>query len=89
MLFEICLGEIVYDAGYNADSESVEIDFDINVNDPGSTHAYDLEGILERVRKEAGLDFRDAVEYCLTQETGTENLTHEEVDGFFENVVAP
>ena len=89
LLVEICLGEIACDAGYNASSGTVEIDFDVDVNDPESTYAYDLDGILERVRREAGMDFRDAVDYCLMQETSTENFTHEEIDGFFENIVGP
>ena len=50
---------------------------------------YRVSEIGKKVRRKTSEDFRDAVQYCLEEGTSPDEICQQDLDDFYEVVVAP
>jgi hypothetical protein len=89
LLTEIVLDSTVMDAVYNRRADDVEIDLELNAENPEMTPAYHIRDILRRIQQKGSEDLKDAIGYCLRQGTPAEGITLAQIESFFDHVVAP
>jgi hypothetical protein len=90
MLVEIALGTSVTEVAYNQKTRKVELDLCQDTSlPPDQVHDLPPRKIARRVEKAAGEDFSLAVDYCLRHGREPGEIGAEELERFYNKVVAP
>jgi hypothetical protein len=89
LLTEISLQTAVKNAVYDEARTEIGITLGLNHVDPATTSLLGLREIGKRVRRATSEDFREAVQYCLKNGTAARDICQQDLDYFYDIVVAP
>jgi hypothetical protein len=89
LLTEISLQTAVKNAFYDEERTEIGITLGLNHVDPTTTPLLGLREIGKRVRRATSEDFREAVQYCLKNGTAARDNRQQDLNYFYDIVVAP